>query len=260
MNGERIALIGTGNMAWHLQLAFENAGHIITEIYGRDYDKATKLTRNSYQAEPTSSLDFSESSASIFIIAVVDHAVKEIADQLVLPAGAVLAHTSGTLSIKSLAYAPTEDIGVFYPLQTLTSGKSTDFGQVPLCIEGETIKAERELALLAESVSRRVQVLESGQRRLIHLAAVFACNFTNHMFTISKEILSEHEIDFEILHPLISETLNKSFEIGPENAQTGPAVRGDLETLDKQVQALENDEALTKIYQLVSQHIIDYYS
>jgi len=257
---KKIAILGTGNVAWHLQLAFENAGHNITEIYGRTLDNATRLVRSSYQAEATDSLDFSDSEAEIFIMALADDSITEVAQELILPDEAVLAHTSGTLSIKSLAYAATEDIGVFYPLQTLTLGKNIDFEQVPVCIEGETAHAQNELAALANSVSKRVQLLESGQRRLIHLAAVFACNFTNHLLTLSKGILAQHELDFEVLHPLISETLNKSLEIGPEHAQTGPAIRGDMETLDKQMAALGNDEQVAEIYQLMSQHIIDYYS
>lgn len=256
----RIAILGTGNVAWHLQLAFENAGHAITEIYGRDLSKAEKLVRNSYQAEATDSLDFSESEADIFLMALSDDSITEVSQELILPEAAILAHTSGTLSIKSIAYAATEDIGVFYPLQTLTAGKNIDFEQVPVCIEGETYRAQNELATLAQSVSKRVQMLESGQRRLIHLAAVFACNFTNHLFTLSKGLLEQHELDFEILQPLITETLNKSLEIGPENAQTGPAIRGDMATLEKQMEALENDEQVAEIYRQLTQHIIDYYS
>ncbi len=257
---QKIVIIGTGNVAWHLSLALENAGHIITAVYSRDLQKAQRFTMNSYQAEATNLLDFSRSEAHIFIMAVSDDAVVDLVKELILPDGAVLAHTSGTLSIKALGYAATEDLGVFYPLQTLSKGKHVDFQYVPICIEGETLKAQNDLAALASSLSTRVQMLDSGQRRLIHLAAVFACNFTNHMLTLSKEILGQHEIDFAILHPLISETLNKSLEIGPENAQTGPAVRRDLETLDKQHEALQGDEQVAEIYQIVSQHILDFYS
>lgn len=257
---QKIAILGTGNVAWHLNLAFENAGHQVTAVYDRDLQKAEKFTLGSYQAEATNSLDFSRSEASIFIMAISDDAVAELVEDLHLPDGAVLAHTSGTLSIKAIGYAPTEDIGVFYPLQTLSKGKSVDFTHVPICIEGETLKAQNDLAALAQSLSKRVQMLDSGQRRLIHLAAVFACNFTNHMLTLSSQILDQQEIDFTILHPLISETLNKSLEIGPEKSQTGPAIRRDMETLDKQHQALQGDEQVAEIYELVSQHILDFYS
>lgn len=256
----KIAILGTGNVAWHLQRAFENCGHVITHIYGRNLKKAGQLAQNSYQAEATDSLDFSASQAEIFLMCLADDGVAEVARELVLPDGAILAHTSGTLSIKSIAYAATENIGVFYPLQTLTRGKKIDYSQMPIGIEAETSRAKNELASLAKSISQRVHTLESGQRRLIHLAAVFACNFTNHLLTISKKILSQHHLNFEILHPLIAETLNKALEISPENAQTGPAVRGDIETLDKQMEALGNDEAVAQIYQQISQHIIDYHS
>jgi predicted short-subunit dehydrogenase-like oxidoreductase (DUF2520 family) len=177
-----------------------------------------------------------------------------------LPNEAVLAHTSGTLSIKSIAYAPTDHIGVFYPLQTMSKGKNVDFGSVPICIEGETSEALDILAGLAQTLTGKVQMLDSGQRRLIHLGAVFACNFTNHMLTLSKQILGQEAIDFTILHPLIAETLSKSLEIGPEQAQTGPAIRRDMETLDKQLEALHGDEQVAKIYEIVTQHILDFYS
>lgn len=257
---QKIAIIGTGNVAWHLNIAFENAGHIVTAVYNRDLKKAAHFTMGSYQAEPVNSLDFSKSQAAIFIMAVSDDVVADIAEMLKLPDGAILAHTSGTLSIKSIAYAPTEDIGVFYPLQTLSKGKSIDFAQVPICVEGETLRAQHQLAALGQTLTKRVQMLDSGQRRLIHLGAVFACNFTNHMLTLSKQILEQQEIDFAILQPLITETLSKSLEIGPEKAQTGPAIRRDMETLDKQLEALQGDEQVARIYEYVSQHILDFYS
>ena len=112
---------------------------------------------------------------------------------------------------------------------------------------------------MSNSISSKTQEISSQQRKAIHLAAVFACNFTNHMFTISREILEDGNLSFEMLKPLIAETLNKSFELGPENAQTGPAVRGDLETLDRQHELLSNQPELAEIYRQVSQHIIDTY-
>ena len=125
--GSKIVILGTGNVAWHLQPAFENSGHVITHIYGRNLKKAQQLVQNSYQAEATNSLDFSASRAEIFLMCLADNGVAEVARELVLPDGAILAYSSGTLSIKSIAYVATENIGVFYRLQTLTRGKRQPF-------------------------------------------------------------------------------------------------------------------------------------
>ena len=259
MKRYKIALIGTGNVAWHLQKALEGAGHVITEIYGRNLEAAEAMVYESYMAEATDSPDFSESEAEVFLLALSDAAVEPFAQEIVLPDNAILAHTSGTLAAGVLGYAATEHFGVFYPLQTFTKGKNLDFEEVPLCIEGETSHAEKVLSNIAHSVSQQVHQIDSRQRKILHLAAVFACNFTNHLFTISKGILENSDMNFELLQPLIVETLNKSLEIGPENAQTGPAIRQDLPTLERQAKSLESDEQVSAIYQLLSQHIMDYY-
>ena len=112
---------------------------------------------------------------------------------------------------------------------------------------------------MAKAVSRKVFRISSGERRALHVAAVFASNFTNHMLTISKTIMSGHNLEYEFLRPLISETINKSLSFGPEAAQTGPARRGDLEILDSHMEFLKEDEELSEIYRVISQHIVDHY-
>ena len=260
MSRFNITIIGTGNVAWHLSNAFENAGHVIREVYDRDLSKAKHFARNLYQADPTDRLDFSKSVSSVFIVAVSDDAIEAVAKKLQLPVPSVVAHTSGTVPLSRLGYVPTPHMGVFYPLQTLSKGKKVDMSHVPICIEGETKEAEKALQKLANTVSGNVNLVDSTKRKSIHLAAVFACNFTNHLLTISKKILEAHQVDFQMLQPLIVETLNKSLEIGPENAQTGPAVRNDLETLDHQHQTLQNDPKVAGIYRVISEHIMDFYS
>lgn len=255
----KIAILGTGNVAWHLSRALENAGHVITHLYDRDISKAKKFGLDFFNAAIGDSTDLRSVDASLFIMAISDDAIEELAQQLKLPPGATLVHTSGTVPLNALGYAQTQRIGVFYPVQTFSKGKHISIENIPICIEGESLQTLVLLRELAESLSQSIYELESGQRKVIHLSAVFACNFTNHMFTIAKGILEENQLEFEILKPLIVETLNKSFEIGPENAQTGPAIRGDMETLNKQFESLANDPGLAEIYRRISQNIIDFY-
>ncbi len=258
--GYKIALIGTGNVAWNLARILENSGHSISDLYGRDKKLVKNISSSLFNITEWNSLDMRHADAEVFILAITDQSIAEVAEEIQLPEGSILAHTSGSVSMDKLNYSGTEDYGVFYPLQTFSKGKTVDLDQVPICIEGNTERALSILETLAKSISDSVHPVNSDQRRSIHLAAVFACNFTNHMFTISKEILHSNELGFNILQPLIVETLNKSLEVGPENAQTGPARRKDLETLDKQFKALSNDPEVAEIYRQISQNIIDYYS
>ena len=256
----RIAILGTGNVAWHLARAVENAGHIIAHIYDRDSEKAQKFGIDYFNASTGSSLNLSDIHAQIFILAISDDAIEEVASALSLPPNAILCHTSGSKPLNVLGYAPTENIGVFYPLQTFSKGKKVEFQNIPISIEAENRFTLEALRALGNSLSSKTQEISSQQRKAIHLAAVFACNFTNHMFTVAQSILQNQEMDFDLLKPLIVETLNKSFEIGPERAQTGPAIREDLKTLDLQFESLKDDPELAEIYRLISQHIIDYYA
>ena len=256
----KIALIGTGNVAFHLAIAFENVGHVITDVYSRKKENAIEFSKGLYQASATNSLDLQKSVAKVFIMAISDDAIESIAQNIQLPSNVILVHTSGAVGINRLGYSNSENIGVFYPLQTFSKNKKVDIKDVLICIEGSNEETTSKLTTLAASISSKVQLIDSEKRKSIHLAAVFACNFANHMFSLSKEIMNHQGLDFEVLKPLIAETLNKSLEVGPENAQTGPAKRNDLETLDRQYKALENDPNVAELYKLISQHIIDYHS
>lgn len=256
----KIALIGTGNVAWHLGLAFENNGHVITAIVGRDQRKVELSASHFYQAKEIVGTDLTQISADIAIICVSDDAIEEVAQSLKLPSDCILAHSSGTKPLSSLGYAQTANIGVFYPLQTFTKGKKVDFTNIPICIEADNNDTMDVLGSLASTISHRIAELNSKDRAVLHLSAVFASNFSNHMLTIAKEIMDQNKLDYELLKPLISEIINKSLNQGPQFAQTGPAKRGDLSTLDKQYQSLASDPDTAELYQKISQHILDYYA
>jgi predicted short-subunit dehydrogenase-like oxidoreductase (DUF2520 family) len=254
-----VSFIGSGNVAWHLAPAFDNSDFAVREIYSQNIKHAEALVEKLYHATARASLDFSASPSQIFIVAATDDALSDIANEVVLPQNAILAHTSGSQPLSVLSYSGTPNIGVFYPLQTFTKGKKIDLKDVPVFIEAENPYTKKTLESLAKTITKKTHVISSADRKALHIAAVFASNFTNHMLTLSNEILAEKKLDFDLLKPLIIETINKALAIGPEKAQTGPAKRGDLEILDSHLEFLSSDAAVAEIYRLISQHIIDRY-
>lgn len=256
----KVSFIGSGNLAWHLAPAFDNAGFIVKEVYSRNPKHAEGLTGRLYQAEVKATLDFSTSDSTVFIIATSDDAIQDVATEIILPDEAYLIHTSGSQPLTILQFAAIDNIGCFYPLQTFTRNKRIDFKTVPIFIESNNAETEKVMNMLAHAISQQVKRIGSEERKALHVAAVFASNFVNHMLTLSKEILQKNSMNFDVLKPLISETVNKCLAIGPENAQTGPAMRSDLEVLDRHLEFLADDGNVAEIYKLISQHIIDRYA
>ncbi len=251
-----IAIIGSGNVAWHLAPELENAGHRVVEVFSRNVKNANALIKRLYSAELITTIDFSESEAEIFIICISDDAIKQIAQEIVLPENSIVVHTSGSISMKKLGYTATNHIGVFYPLQTFTKGKRIFFEDIPILIEAENKFTSRVLKNLGKSISKKVIRVNSKDRMAIHVAAVFACNFTNHMFGMAEGILKGQGFEFELLRPLIAETINKSLDLGPKNAQTGPAARADFKTLDKHMAFLEGKEG-KELYKFITENILN---
>lgn len=252
-----VSFIGSGNLAWHLAPALDNLGYVVKEVYSRNARHAAALSERLYQAEVKKTLDFSSSPSRIFMIAVHDDAISGIAREIVLPDDSILVHTSGSQPLSLLEFAATERIGVFYPLQTFTKTSKVVFNDVPIFVECSEESAERILLTMARALSKQVRKISSEERKAMHIAAVFASNFSNHMMTISRELMEENKLDFAWLKSLILETLNKALTIGPAQAQTGPAKRGDLQILDEHMAFLQNNKDLAKLYELISQHIID---
>ncbi|WP_200974872.1 Rossmann-like and DUF2520 domain-containing protein [Echinicola sp. 20G] len=257
MDKFNIAIIGTGNVAWHLAPALENAGHTITEVYSRDFHRAEKIINKLYTAEVKTDLDFSESKANIYILAVSDHAITQVADAIILPEESILVHTSGSMPLDVLGFSSASYTGIFYPLQSFSKSRSLDIDEIPFLLESDDQTTLQKLKKLAKSLSPHHYVLKSKDRMALHVAAVFASNFTNHMIRVSEEIMRRQGLDFEMLQPLIIEQISKTLEIGAKSAQTGPALRGDLSTLDMHYQFLNYNEQVAEIYKLISQDIID---
>jgi len=255
-----VSFIGSGNLAWHLAPALDNTAYRVIEVYSRNRHHAKALVGRLYQADVKDSLDFSTSLSRIFIIAVSDDAIVEVSQEIVLPEDGILLHTSGSQPLEVLTYSGASRQGVFYPLQTFTKSKKVDFQDIPFFIESEDDDTRKVVLAMAKSVSRKVYTISPDQRKALHIAAVFASNFTNHMLAISRDITRDNKLDFEWLKPLIAETINKSLTLAPDEAQTGPAKRGDLEILDRHLEFLQSDETIAEIYRVISQHIVDRYS
>jgi predicted short-subunit dehydrogenase-like oxidoreductase (DUF2520 family) len=255
----KISFIGSGNVAWHLAPALDNLGFVVKEVYSRNPRHAEALTERLYQAEVKASLDFSTSPSRLFIIATSDEAIADIAREIVLPDDAVLVHTSGSQPLDVLSFAATSHLGVFYPLQTFSKSKRVDWKSIPLFLESSDQETDELLMAVARGVSQVVRKIGSTERRALHVAAVFASNFINHMLLHAKGIMAQNSLQYEWLQPLILETIHKSLAVGPEAAQTGPARRGDLQTLDAHLAFLQDNEPASHLYRIISQQILDHY-
>jgi predicted short-subunit dehydrogenase-like oxidoreductase (DUF2520 family) len=253
-----ISIIGSGNLAWHLAPALENAGMVIKEVYSRNPNHAAALTERCYQAEVKATLDFSTSDSRLFVITVSDDAIQDIAREIILPDDAILVHTSGSKPLGDLQFSAAQNLGVLYPLQTFSRGVPVDFKEIPIFLESLDEDTAGVLMQVAKSISNQVHRIGSEERKALHIAAVFASNFPNHMLTISKDILQANSLEFQWVIPLVKETIRKALLVGPESSQTGPARRGDLEVMDSHMESLEN-EHIREIYKQVSQSILDKY-
>lgn len=247
-----IVILGTGNVAKHLFSVFSNCeGVNISQVWGRNKDRLSYFKGNAAINDDISKV----LEANLYIIAVSDDAVSEVAKGLVDKKGLVV-HTSGSVPMNALDGRNRR--GVFYPLQSFSAGRAVDFKSVPICIEAET-KGDLELLLrLAKTISDQVLEISSDQRKSLHIAAVFVNNFTNHLFEIGNEICREQGLPFEILLPLIRETVQKLDRLTPLDAQTGPARRNDQKTIKNHLTQLENKN-YKDIYGLLSKSISEKY-
>jgi len=254
-----IAIIGAGNVGWHVAQALEDAGHTISYVFSKTGNSAIALANALYDTTPVDSLEFRESNVEIIIIAVPDDAIAEVVEQLWIDESTMVFHTSATHPMKALEWVSPIH-GVFYPLQTFTKGRVLDFSTIPICIEASNDEVRQVLIDLASSVSNQVYEIGSEQRKALHIAAVLACNFTNYLYSLSSEFLSDNDLSFSLLHALIKETTSKAIDLGPEASQTGPALRNDISTMKAHLNALESHSELAQLYRQLSEGIMNKYS
>lgn len=231
----KVALIGRGNVSFHLTRVF------------RATEKIGVTVLNSREEMPIDK----RKSIDICIVAVSDNAIKEVSKKL-NGSDLIVAHTSGSVSINDLPNGCRR--GVFYPLQTFSKEREVDFSNIPICVEAESNKDLELLSELAHCISKNVQQVSSAQRKSLHMAAVFANNFTNHLYEIASEICIENDLPFDLIKPLILETADKIKTLSPFEAQTGPARRRDLSTI-KDHEELLKDSYRKEMYQQLTRSI-----
>lgn len=246
----QIVIIGSGNVAYHMAKAFTGKGISIAQIFGRNEKELSKISEELKVPYSTGQL----ADADLYIICVSDNSVEEVSRGIVKN-DVLVAHTSGSLPKEALAGEYRK--ASFYPLQTFSKSKELEYEKIPFFIETENEEDKKILFKLASSISKNVMESNHEKRKYIHLTAVFACNFVNHLFSRAKEISDSQEIPFDYFLPLIEETVQKIHEIEPKMAQTGPAVRNDVRVLQLHEQLLK-DESL-EIYKTMNHSIQEMY-
>jgi predicted short-subunit dehydrogenase-like oxidoreductase (DUF2520 family) len=248
--------IGAGNLATHLSKAFQNKGFNILQIYSRT-EKSAKELADVLSVKYTTSVNEINENADIYFVAIKDSAVAEVLSQIKFNNKFVV-HCSGSLPLSAIEDF-SENTGVFYPLQTFSKKREVDFDEISVFIESNSLKNKETLLHIANSISKSVSEINSEKRKMLHISAVFACNFVNHFYTIAAEILKSKDISFDVLKPLILETALKVQELAPGKAQTGPAVRFDENIISAHLQALNDFDEYRQLYISVSKSIFEHY-
>ena len=256
MHQNNISFAGAGRVADALCKELFHAGFRIDIVASETEANGIPLA-NACKARWSSDLKFPDSTR-IIIVAVPDHRLKSVLDMLKCAPGTLVAHTAGSLGMDVFPEHISQK-GVFYPLQTFSKKRKVRFIDLPFLLESSDDESSEILKTLVESIGGEVHFVDTEQRRLLHLAGVFACNFTNHMLTEGKKITSQAGFSFKILEPLIKETISKAMKLGPENSQTGPAVRHDQNTIEKHLELLSFSPDMQRIYSAMTRSIIDYY-
>lgn len=230
----KVVLIGSGNVALHLLQVMQKSSAIeIVQVFARNFTKVSSFIDTSQITSNYADIQ----NADVYVIAVSDNAIAEVAQKLPFK-NRLVVHTSGSSEMNVLGNQNRK--GVFYPLQTFSANKEIDFASIPFCLETEFKDDYVILEQLALSLSKKVYPISSNQRKSLHVAAVFVCNFVNQLYQIGNEICDNNQVPFEILHPLIQETAQKVLNLSPKEAQTGPALRNDSLTIEKHIDFLEN--------------------
>lgn len=248
----KIVIIGSGNVATHLAIALKESGKDIVQIYSRTTDNA-KVLAEKVGAGYTSDTGKVAAGADLYIIAVSDDALKTVAGNIEFNSRLVV-HTSGSAPLEILNRS-SSNYGVFYPLQTFSKSRKVDFSNIPVCIEANSIENRELLKNLALSLTGNIHFIDSGKRKILHLAAVFTSNFPNFMYSIAHKISEDNSLDFDILKPLITETAAKVMDMTPEEAQTGPAMRGDEKIMKLHMEMLEKYPDFLNLYKTLSEGI-----
>lgn len=249
-------MVGAGNLATQLGMTMKKAGYDIVQVYSRTEESASALAGR-LGCSHTTSLEDVVSDASLYIVALKDAALVELLPQITAgkPGTALFVHTAGSIPM-DIWSGHAAHYGVFYPMQTFSKAREVDFTHIPVFVEASSPADLQTLKRLGASLSETVVEADSEQRRSLHLAAVFVCNFANHMFAIGERLLAEHNLPFSVMYPLLKETAEKVLGgMSPSDAQTGPAVRGDENVMNGHLRFLHEHPSWQSLYQEISKSI-----
>ena len=249
----RVVVVGSGNVAESLAQAIAEADDLeLVQLFARNEERGRAVAELAQTEWSNTSL----AEADLYLVSVSDNAVADVAKSLQLPEDAVIAHTAGCCTLDSLA--PHTHRAVFYPFQTFSAGRKVDFSKGYIFLEGATDRALEVVEKAAHALTDNVLPADTARRAVIHLSGVFACNFANAMYANAAEVLAKEGLPFDIVAPVIEETAKKAVEVlNPAQTQTGPARRGDTQTLDRHRAMLEDKPRTREIYDKISEDICE---
>ncbi|NDV59997.1 Rossmann-like and DUF2520 domain-containing protein [Bacteroides sp. 519] len=252
-----VAVIGAGNLGYNLALTLHKHGFHVIQIYSRTEESAKPLALQ-VEAEWTTNSEKITNKAAIYFVALKDSVLEEIIPQLIKERKSALwVHTAGSIPM-DIWEPHCNRYGVFYPMQTFSKKREVSFNELSIFIEAFNKNDIEILRAIALSLTSKVYEIDSDRRKKLHLAAVYACNFVNHMYTLSSEVLKSVDIPFDAMLPLVDETARKVHELPPQEAQTGPAVRYDRNVIDSHLEMLNDTPDMQDIYRLISQSIYNH--
>jgi predicted short-subunit dehydrogenase-like oxidoreductase (DUF2520 family) len=257
MYQKNISFAGAGRVSEALCKELFHAGFTIDKVVSETEIRGRPLA-DFCNALWSADLLFPDST-EVLIVAVQDHRLKSVLDKLKCAPGTLVVHTAGSFGL-DIFPVHIERRGIFYPLQTFSKSRKINFRDLPFLLESSDDESSAILKTIAESIGSKVHFVATEQRRMLHVSAVFACNFTNYMLTLGKDVALKAGFPFDIFTPLIKETFSKAMDSGPENSQTGPAVRHDQNTIEKHLELLSFSPELQKIYNEMTLSIIKYYN
>lgn len=250
---QTVVIIGNGSVATHLIEHFKALNISVIQQFGR-----TQKTGSTPKIPFTNNYQHIRTDADLYIVSVSDDAISDVVNQIPEING-IIVHTAGSINMESLD-AKYSNYGVLYPLQSFSINRTIDLQNSPFFVEANNSDTEMTLLHFAKRISNNVKVMTYEERLTMHIAAVFACNFTNHMATIAKELLDKKNIDFGLLKPLLQETFDKILTQDPKESQTGPAKRNDIKILEKHLEMLTSNSNFQEIYKVISSNITSMYN
>lgn len=252
-----VAIIGAGNLGFNLALALYRHGFRVIQIYSRTKESAKPLAEK-IETEWTTDIQSITTKAAIYFLALKDSILKDYIPLLTKGRESALwVHTAGSISM-DVWKGHANRYGVFYPMQTFSKQREVDFKELFIFLEAADKDDVELLKAIALSLTKKVHEIDSDRRKKLHLAAVYACNFVNHLYNLSNDILKTADIPFESMLPLIDETARKVHKLTPQQAQTGPAVRYDKNVIDAHMALLNTKPYMQEIYRMISQSIYNH--